>query len=375
MFMPHRLISTIALAMAAVVGFVAASLVGGVGGSGDRLFGVSVEPRPVLARGSLSEEEQDTVALFESRKNSVVFITTIQEQVNPWTGDPMQVRRGTGSGFIWDADGHVVTNNHVVAGSGGALVSLADGRSFQAKLIGTDPENDLAVLRIETPARRPSALPLGTSNDLKVGQKVFAIGNPFGLDWTLTTGIVSALNRQLPTQEGTSITGLIQTDAAINPGNSGGPLLDSAGRLIGVNTAIFSPSGASAGIGFAVPVDTVNRVVPQLISNGRYSPPSIGIVVDEDINRALSETFGVDGVFVLDVERGSPAEKAGIRPARLSRSQGFAAGDIITSLNGMRTRTPREYTAIMGKVSAGHQIRLGLRRGLTETEIIVVPSE
>lgn len=336
-----------------------------------RLLELDADPQPVLARGSLSEDEEATIALFESRKSSVVFITTLQEQTNPWTGDPMQVRSGTGSGFIWDDHGHVVTNNHVVAGVGGALVNLADGRSFQAALVGTDPAHDLAVLRIDTTTDHPQALPLGTSGELKVGQKVFAIGNPFGLDWTLTTGIVSALNRQLPAEGGTAITGLIQTDAAINPGNSGGPLLDSAGRLIGVNTAIFSPSGASAGIGFAVPVDTVNRVVPQLISQGRYSPPSVGVVVDEEINRALSETFGIEGVFVLDVERNSPAEQAGIRPAKLSRSQGFVTGDIIISLNDVRVRTPAEYIALLDLAASKGIVKLGLKRGSSETVVTI----
>ncbi|APO77769.1 peptidase PDZ domain-containing protein (plasmid) [Rhizobium etli 8C-3] len=367
--------STPALLIALVVGFLTAMAVQYGGRLTEKVFGVDIEPRPVLARGSLGEEEQATISLFESRKSSVVFITTLQEQTNPWTGDPMQVRSGTGSGFVWDEKGHIVTNNHVVAGAGGALVNVADGRSFQARLVGTDPEHDLAVLRIETLIGRPPALALGTSHDLKVGQKVFAIGNPFGLDWTLTTGIVSALNRQLPTEDGATITGLIQTDAAINPGNSGGPLLDSAGRLIGVNTAIFSPSGASAGIGFAVPVDTVNRVVPQLISKGRYTPPTIGVIVDEEVNKALSQTFGIEGVFVLDVERDSPAEQAGIRPARLSRSQGFIAGDIIISLNTVRVRTPAEYVALLDEVAPGGAVTLGLRRGSSETQVTISASD
>lgn len=367
--MPSSSRSTITLLAAVAVGFLGATAIQ-PGRFTEWLFGSGVEPRPVLARGSLSDEEQATIELFESRKSSVVFITTLQEQANPWTGDPMQVRSGTGSGFIWDDKGHIVTNNHVVAGAGGALVNLADGRSFQARLVGTDPEHDLAVLRIEANTRAP-ALPLGTSNDLKVGQKVYAIGNPFGLDWTLTTGIVSALNRQLPTDGGTTITGLVQTDAAINPGNSGGPLVDSAGRLIGVNTAIFSPSGASAGIGFAVPVDTVNRVVPQLISRGRYSAPSIGIVVDEDINRTLSETFGVEGVFVLDVERNSPAERAGIRPARLSRTEGFLTGDIIRSVNGARVSSAGDYVELLDSLPPSEQVTLGIRRGSSEIQVSI----
>ena len=363
--------SSLVLVLVAALGFLSAMVIQDIGQLMDGLLGSAIKPRPVFARGPLDEEEQATIALCESRKSSVVYITTLQEQTNPWTGDPMQVRSGTGSGFIWDDKGHVVTNNHVIAGAGGALVNLADGRSFQARLVGADPTHDLAVLHIDTTTERPAVLPLGTSNDLKVGQKVFAIGNPFGLDWTLTTGIVSALNRKLPTEQGTAITGLIQTDAAINPGNSGGPLLDSAGRLIGVNTAIFSPSGASAGIGFAVPVDTVNRVVPQLISKGRYAPPTIGVVVDEEINRALSQTFGVEGVFVLDVERDSPADDAGIRPARLSRSEGFIAGDVIISINGVGVRRPAEYVELLDQIVPGQTITLGLRRGSSEIYVTV----
>jgi len=363
--------SSLVLVLVAALGFLSAMVIQDIGQLMDGLLGSAIKPRPVFARGPLDEEEQATIRTLRVRKSSVVYITTLQEQTNPWTGDPMQVRSGTGSGFIWDDKGHVVTNNHVIAGAGGALVNLADGRSFQARLVGADPTHDLAVLHIDTTTERPAVLPLGTSNDLKVGQKVFAIGNPFGLDWTLTTGIVSALNRKLPTEQGTAITGLIQTDAAINPGNSGGPLLDSAGRLIGVNTAIFSPSGASAGIGFAVPVDTVNRVVPQLISKGRYAPPTIGVVVDEEINRALSQTFGVEGVFVLDVERDSPADDAGIRPARLSRSEGFIAGDVIISINGVGVRRPAEYVELLDQIVPGQTITLGLRRGSSEIYVTV----
>src|SRR5690606_13440373 len=227
-------------------------------------------PRTPTERGPLSAEEQATIDLFERSRMSVVFIATTQRVVDVWTRNALQVPRGTGSGFIWDESGHVITNNHVLQGASGAQVRLADGRSFDAELVGRSPYHDLAVLRIRVEdGESPAPLPIGTSEDLRVGQKVFAVGNPFGLDWTLTTGIVSALNRELPTDSGLSIRDLIQTDAAINPGNSGGPLLDSAGRLIGVNTAIFSPSGAYAGIGFSVPVDTVNRVVPRLIATGR----------------------------------------------------------------------------------------------------------
>jgi S1-C subfamily serine protease len=238
------------------------------------------EPRVVQARGNLAEDERSTIELFENSRDSVVFITTRQRVMDAWSRNIFSVPSGTGSGFIWDDLGHIITNLHVIKGASEAIVRLADGRDYKASLVGASPAHDIAVLKIGIGFQRPAPVPLGSSHDLKVGQKVFAIGNPFGLDWTLTTGIVSALDRSLPGSDGRTIDNLIQTDAAINPGNSGGPLLDSAGRLIGINTAIYSPSGASAGIGFSVPVDTVNRVVPQIISRGKYIRPALGITVD-----------------------------------------------------------------------------------------------
>ena len=252
----------------------------------------SAPPRPVLAPAELAADERATIELFERWRDAVVFITTREQVQDFWTRNIFSVPRGTGSGFIWDEAGHVVTNFHVVEGASDATVRLADGRDYKAALVGASPAHDIAVLKIAVGAGRPRLVPLGTSADLKVGQKVFAIGNPFGVDWTLTTGIVSALDRSLPTDSGATIEHLIQTDAAINPGNSGGPLLDSAGRLIGVNTAIYSPSGASAGIGFAVPVDTVNRVIPELIRAGRYIRPALGIQLDEGLKPARSAELG-----------------------------------------------------------------------------------
>jgi S1-C subfamily serine protease len=334
-----------------------------------KFFASRSEPRAITPRGDLAEDERSTIALFEARRGSVVFITTVQRAVNPWTGNPLQVRSGTGSGFVWDSLGHIVTNHHVVEGATEAMVSLADGRAFTAGLVGSSREHDLAVLRIGVGVGRPDPLPIGTSNDLRVGQKVFAIGNPFGLDRTLTTGIVSALNRELPHPDGSSLTGLVQTDAAINPGNSGGPLLDSAGRLIGVNTAIFSPSGASAGIGFAVPVDVVNRVIPKLISTGRYVRPSLGVRAEQEINAALAARLGIEGVFVLDVEAGSAAERAGIRPARLSRNGGFQIGDVILAISGRPVRTVAELSSGLEAIEPGQEVRLTILREGRQMEV------
>lgn len=223
-----------------------------------------VAPRTVTPRGDLAGDERATIALFEAARGSVVSISTAQLVEDVWSQNVFSVPQGTGSGIIWDDQGDILTNFHVIAGASEATVRLADGRKFRASLVGASPDHDIALLRIGVAFHRPPPIPIGTSGDLKVGQKVFAIGNPFGLDWTLTTGIVSALNRNLREPDGHVVQHLIQSDAAINPGNSGGPLLDSSGRLIGMNTAIYSPSGASAGIGFAVPVDTIMQVVPQL---------------------------------------------------------------------------------------------------------------
>lgn len=328
-------------------------------------------PRVVEARGDLAADEQSTIELFEKSRNSVVFITTRAQVMDFWTRDVFSVPRGTGSGFIWDDAGHVVTNFHVVEGASEAMVKLADGRTFKASLVGTSREHDIAVLRIGVDFKQPPPVPLGSSQGLRVGQKVFAIGNPFGLDWTLTTGIVSALDRTLAGEGGPSIDHLIQTDAAINPGNSGGPLLDSAGRLIGINTAIYSPSGASAGIGFAVPVDTVNRVVPELIKSGKYVQPTLGIQVDTGLNQRLTELSGIEGVFVLGVQPGSAAEAAGLEGVGFTREGGIVPGDVITAVDGKAVESVEQLLAILDDYRAGEVVRLSVRRDEVRREVEV----
>jgi S1-C subfamily serine protease len=323
----------------------------------DRLAPPATTPVVAPAQGR-DPGEARTIALFEAARESVVFITTQREVLDPWRRVRREQPQGTGSGFLWDDAGHVVTNAHVIAGASSASVRLADGTVAEARLVGADTSHDLAVLRID--ADDLAALPRGRSADLQVGQDVLAIGNPFGLDWTLTTGIVSALDRQLPAERGPGLRGLIQTDAAINPGNSGGPLLDSSGRLIGVNTAIYSPSGSSAGIGFAVPVDTVARVVPQLIQTGRYQPPRIGIEVDARVN-ALARRQGLEGVLILGVEPGSPAAEAGLEPARIS-ARGIRPGDVLTAIDGRRIVTVEDMVAELDRRRAGETVTLTLRR-------------
>lgn len=327
--------------------------------------------RTVTPRGDLAQDEKATIELFEKSRASVVYITTAQLVRDVWSRNVFSIPRGTGSGFIWDEAGHVVTNFHVIQGASSATVKLADGRDYQAALVGASPAHDIAVLKIGVGFKRPPAVPVGTSADLKVGQKVFAIGNPFGLDWTLTTGIVSALDRSLAGEAGgPAIEHLIQTDAAINPGNSGGPLLDSAGRLIGINTAIYSPSGASAGIGFSVPVDTVMRVVPQLIKNGKYIRPALGIEVDEQLNARLQAMIGGDGVFVLRVTPGSAAQKAGLTGVEVS-PQGIVPGDRIVSIDGVAVDDVAKLLARLDDKRVGDVVVLSVERGGNSREVRV----
>jgi S1-C subfamily serine protease len=361
------------LVLLGVVVFAAVALWRGLPDLGGR-FGAgarNVEPRAVLARGDLAADERATIELFERARDSVVFISTRQQVQDFWTRNVFSVPRGTGSGFIWDDAGHVITNLHVIQGASEATVRLADGRDYKAALVGASPAHDIAVLRIGVGFQRPPPVPLGTSQDLKVGQKVFAIGNPFGLDWTLTTGIISALDRSLPSDSGPTIEHLIQTDAAINPGNSGGPLLDSAGRLIGINTAIFSPSGASAGIGFAVPVDTVNRVVPQLISSGRYIRPALGIEIDEGLNRRIVASLQTEGVFVLRVAAGSAAETAGLRGATMTGDGRFVPGDVIVAIEGRKVAGVGELLGRLDDYGVGQTVRLEVLRDGQRVEVPV----
>jgi 2-alkenal reductase len=313
--------------------------------------GRGVDPRVVQARGTLAESEEATIAIFQSASPSVVLVISGERDI---TG--MQtVAVGGGTGFIWDEQGHVVTNNHVVQASE-IIVRMPGGDDIPATVIGRAPQYDLAVLRLSRiPANAPP-LAIGTSGDLQVGQAAFAIGNPFGFDQTITSGIVSALGRRLPTQDGREIADVIQTDAAINPGNSGGPLLDSAGRVIGVTTAIFSPSGAYAGVGFAVPVDTVTRVIPQLIQDGRAPIAGIGILAADE---AIASRVGVEGVLVWQTVPGSPAARAGLRS---TNPQAGELGDVIVEAEGAPVRRLADLTNTLDRLGVGQSIDLTLLR-------------
>ena len=330
------------------------------------------QPRAVGPRGELDLEERANIALFERARDSVVYISTRQQVRDIWSRNVYSVPRGTGSGFVWDDAGHVVTNFHVIQGASGATVRLADGRDHPAALIGVSPAHDIAVLRITVKVKPPPPVPLGTSDDLRVGQKVYAIGNPFGLDWSLTTGIVSALDRSLPTESGINIEHLIQTDAAINPGNSGGPLLDTAGRLIGMNTAIYSPTGASAGIGFAVPADTINRVVPQLIRTGKYARPVLGVEADEGVNQRLARVLKTRGVVILKVTPNSAAAKAGLRAATVAPDGSLTPGDIIVEIQGQPVDGVGKLVGRLDDFKVGDTVRLTVLRGGKRMEVAVV---
>lgn len=334
--------------------------------------GADALPRQVTPRGELAADEKATIQLFENSRDSVVYITTRAQVQDFWSRDILSVPRGTGSGFIWDESGHVVTNFHVIQNASEATIRLANGKDYSASLVGASPIHDIAVLKIKISQKLSPPLPIGTSRDLKVGQKVYAIGNPFGLDWTLTNGIVSALDRSLTEENGVTVEHLIQTNAAINPGNSGGPLLDSAGRMIGINTAIYSPSGASAGIGFAVPVDTVNRVVPQLISHGKYTRPVLGIEIDEDINQRLTSILEIKGVVILRVPQGSSAAAAGLKGIDTTRDGSIIPGDIITAVEGKAVDSVGKLIARLDDFRVGDKIRITVMRQGKSREVQVM---
>lgn len=327
-------------------------------------------PRPVTARGDLSGLEQSTIEVFSKRSKAVAHITTVQQvRRGYFQRNILQVPSGTGSGFVWDGSGHVVTNFHVIKGADGANVTLSDQSVWNARLVGADPRHDIAVLRIEATKKQLQPVTVGSSHDLVVGQQVLAIGSPFGLDYTLTTGVISGLDREIDGVGGLPIRGAIQTDAAINPGNSGGPLLDSGGRLIGVNTAIKSPSGASAGIGFAVPVDTVARVVPMLIKYGKVVRPQIGVQLAGD---GFTRRLRLKGSLIAGVQPNSPAASAGLQPAYYDRRGRFVMGDLIVGVGGEPVEKDADIHLILEKYKPGDRVQLTIVRDGKKVQADVV---
>jgi S1-C subfamily serine protease len=330
-------------------------------------------PPTVVARGDLAQDEQATIDLYNKTRPSVVNVTTLTARRNRFSLNVEDVPAGTGSGFVWDDLGHIVTNYHVVESvvekGDKVTVTLDDHSTWEGTIWGTYPDKDLAVIQINAPKERLRPLPLGESAHLQVGQKTFAIGNPFGLDQTLTTGIVSALGREIQSVTRRPIKGMIQTDAAINPGNSGGPLLDSAGRLIGVNTAIFSPSGSSAGIGFAIPVDDVRRVVDQLVTNRKITRPGLGVRVAPD---QTTQQLGKSGVLVVDVVPGGPAETAGLLPTQRDAGTGkVVLGDLIVAIDGKPIKRTGDLFGMLESKKIGDEVSLDVQREDKKVELRV----
>ena len=319
----------------------------------------------ISQRADLTPEEKGTIALFKNNNPAVVYISTVKRVINPYTRDISEIPSGTGTGFIWDKQGHIITNHHVIQDNTSARVRLNNQKTYTAKVIGKSKRHDIAVLKIEKIKALPNPIQPGTSSNLQVGQRVYAIGNPFGLDHTLTTGIISALGRTIANST-LDMDDLIQTDAAINPGNSGGPLLDSAGRLIGMNVAIYSPSGASAGIGFAIPVDNVNRVVPNLITNGRFIQPIVGISANDTANKLISKELGIKGVLVLQVSPDSPAEKAGLVASQLVDGD-LVLGDVIQAIDDVKIENMNDFLNTIEKYQLNDKIMIKvLRQGRKE---------
>ena len=312
-----------------------------------------------VERRALDAEELSNIRIFQETAASVVNINTIVTRRDSVSMNLEDIPAGSGSGFIWDKQGHVVTNFHVIRNGNGAQVTLSDGSAWPAQLVGTAPEYDLAVLKINVPSGKLSPIKLHQSDDLLVGQKVFAIGNPFGLDQTLTKGIISGLGRHIRSQSGHPIDDVIQTDAAINPGNSGGPLIDSGSGLIGVNTAILSPAGASAGVGFAVPSNTVADVVPDLIKFGKVQRPILGIAIAPT---AVAERLGIEGAIVLKVQQDSNADRAGLVAAQIDERGNLKLGDVVHRIDGNPIRSRDDLIREMRKLDSGQEIEIDIER-------------
>jgi len=329
----------------------------------------SVEPRTVTARGDLNRDELSTIDVFREASPSVAYITTLALQRTLFGMNEYEIPLGTGSGFVYDKAGHIVTNYHVVKDGTRLRVKLADQSEWEARLVGAEPDKDIAVLKIDAPPESLKPISVGQSTGLLVGQKVLAIGNPFGWDQTLTTGVVSALGREIQSLTGRKIRDVIQTDAAINPGNSGGPLLDSAGRLIGVNTQISSPSGASAGIGFAVPVDTVNEIVPDLIRFGHVKRIGLGVQLALDTN---IRRFGLPGPLIEQVVPDKGAAEAGLRGTTID-ARGYIRqlGDVIVKIDGTRVQNQNELKDALDGKKAGDKVLVTYVRSETVKEATV----
>lgn len=316
-------------------------------------------PREITPTAPRTPEEQRTIALFKAASASVAHIETFRQRRYMFSFEVERVPQGSGSGIVWDESGHIVTNYHVIRNAQTARITLNDHTAYDATLVGVEPNKDIAVLKIDPGEKKLRPVPIGTSFDLDVGQHVFAIGNPFGLDQTLTTGVISGLGREIRSIAGRPITGVIQTDAAINPGNSGGPLLDSAGRLIGINTAILSPSGASAGISYAVPVDAAYRIITQIIQYGKVVRPGLGVTLAAD---HVTRNIGIEGLLVIDVPERSAAAAAGLRSMRVDRRGRIAGADVIKNVDGRDVRDSNDLYRALDAREVGDTIEIVVQR-------------
>jgi S1-C subfamily serine protease len=331
-------------------------------------------PVPPLSPGARTEDERNTIGVFKSCAPSTVFVTQTRLVVDQWEGVAQEVPAGSGSGFVWDDQGHIVTNFHVVEGARSLSITFHDQQRFDARLVGVEPRKDIAVLEVKVPTGLLVPLRVAKTTQLEVGQKAIAIGNPFGLDHTLTTGVISALGRQVQGAGGVTIRDMIQTDAAINPGNSGGPLLDSTGQLIGMNTMIFSKSGTSAGIGFAVPVATISRIVPQIIKSGHAE--ELGFAIQIDPNQRFERRLGVRGVIVLIVAPGSDAEKAGLKGVQQTR-RGIVINDIIVGIDDKKIESYDDLYTTLDQHKPDDVVKVTVARGETtatlQLKVVVLP--
>jgi len=324
------------------------------------LLAVLLAAAPALPASALPPEEENTIKVFREASPSVVFVTNVALG-RTMTMDEYAIPQGAGSGFVWDKKGHIVTNFHVVQGGDAFLVNFDDRTQLEAKLIGADPRKDVAVLQIVEPGDKLVPIRVGSSDKLLVGQQTLAIGNPFGLDHTLTKGIISALGRSVEGVGGVTIRDMIQTDAAINPGNSGGPLLDSSGNLIGMNTMIYSRSGSSAGVGFAVPVAFIKRIVPQLIQSGKVARPGIGITILTP-GQKYYVVGDQDGVVVDMVQRDGPAAKAGVRGGRRLPGGRYKIGDIIVGIDAYPVKDFDDLYNALDRYKPGDVVQVKILR-------------
>ncbi|HIG39992.1 MAG: trypsin-like peptidase domain-containing protein [bacterium] len=348
--------ATLAISVAVVLILVLAVHGTGVSAAVESVVERTDESADNVALPFLTDDESNNIAVFKNVGPSVVFVTNKQlRRQSRFSLNVMEIPRGSGSGFVWDKSGLILTNYHVIHGADKIEITLGSGKNFEAEIVGVAPEKDIALLRIDAPNESLTAIPLGDSSRLAVGRKVLAIGNPFALDTSLSVGVVSALGREIKSRNNRTIKNVIQTDAAINPGNSGGPLLNSMGKLVGVNTAIFSPSGASAGIGFAIPVNTLKIIIPQLVTHGGLYRPILGI---ETMSDYWAKRLRSKGIVILSVSKGLAAEAAGMVGVREDSRGNIHLGDVIIAINDASVTNEDSLLSLLESFEPGDKVKV-----------------